>query len=226
MNARKLLWLLACSLGLAACASSAAPLPVVTENVPLIQPSPETRETDAGAPVTNTPLTPEEQVRDKATAAVQALRDQDMLALAALVHPEAGLRFSPYSYILQTHLTFLPSQLPSLWEDPRVYTWGSYDGSGEPIELTFRGYFSRFVYDRDFANAERSSLNKIIQQGNTLVNILDFYPGAMFVEYNFSQGVDPASLSKEMEWKSLRLVFLPLGTEWYLVAIAHDQWTI
>jgi hypothetical protein len=175
---------------------------------------------------TPTPLPPREQVEQNAHLVITALRDKDMVALARLVHPELGLRFSPYANVQSTHLMFVASQVSVLMDDPRDFQWGHYDGSGEPIKLSFAEYYEKFIYDRDFAAAERVMMNEIIQQGNTIINIETFYPGAMFVEYNFPTGPDPNSISAEMEWKSLRLVFLPLGAYWYLVGIVHDQWTI
>lgn len=160
---------------------------------------------------------------ETAEVLIQALAEKDLARVANFVHPEMGLRFSPYATILEDHLVFMPEDLPGLLDSDQVYTWGAYDGSGEPIELTFAAYYDEFVYSADFANPETVALNMRIGQGNTLNNIQEFYPGSYFVEYHFS-GFEEQY--EGMDWQSLRLVFVAEGGIPYLVAIVHDQWTI
>lgn len=164
-----------------------------------------------------------EQVGPYADQAITALRNQDMQRLAQLVHPQWGVRFSPYSYVLEEHLVFTPEQLAGLLQDPTIYQWGNYDGSGEPILLTFSEYFDRFVYRMDFANAPQISFNQRLGFGNTIDNSREFYPGAVVVEYYFP-GQDPQYGG--MDWHSLRLVFRSEGELWYLVGVISDEWTI
>jgi hypothetical protein len=163
------------------------------------------------------------QVASLAAQAVEALKNQDLDSLAALVHPVYGLRFSPYGFVQNEHRVFPADQVKTLLDDPSSYTWGSYDGSGEPINLTFSDYFNRFVWSRDFSQAQRVSFDQRLGSGNTLDNSHEFYPGAVVVEYHIP-GQDPAYGG--MDWQSLRLVFQPDGLGWRLVGIIHDEWTI
>lgn len=163
------------------------------------------------------------QVAPLAAQAIQALKDGDMNSLAALVHPTYGLRFSPYGYVQSEHRVFPSDQLKTLLDDPSTYTWGSYDGSGEPIALTFSDYFQRFVWSQDFSQAAQVSFDQRLGMGNTIENSHEFYPGAVVVEYH-NPGQDPAFGG--MDWQSLRLVFQPDATGWKLVGIIHDEWTI
>lgn len=158
-----------------------------------------------------------------AARAIMALRDRDMETLAALAHPEQGIRFSPYTYVTDEHLVFSAAEIPGLLSDPAVYLWGTFDGSGAPIEYTFLDYYGRFVYDVDFAQPEIVGFDETVGRGNTLNNIAEYYPGALTVEYHFS-GFDPQYGG--MDWKSLRLVLSKVGTTWVLVGIVHDEWTI
>lgn len=167
-------------------------------------------------------LTTQDIVIARAKEAVQALRNRDMEKLASLVHPKKGVRFSPYAFVRDSDLVFMPDQLIGILSDPTKYTWGFYDGSGLPIEMTFQEYYERFVYDQDYANAERTGYDERIGQGNTIDNALTYYSGGHMVEYHFS-GFDPAFGG--MDWRSLRLVFQEEGSEWYLVGIIHDEWT-
>jgi hypothetical protein len=168
-------------------------------------------------------LPPEEVVPDLANQAVLALKNRDMRALAALAHPVAGLRFTPYAYVQPSDVVFPAHRLPGVFEDLAVYHWGAYDGSGEPIDLTFAQYYEAFVYDQDFAQAEEVSYNQRLGTGNSIDNSQEFYPGAFVVEYYFS-GFDPQYAG--MDWRSLRLVFQQQEDTWYLVGIIHDEWTI
>jgi hypothetical protein len=166
----------------------------------------------------------------QAAQAILALRDHDMPALAGLVHPVKGVTFSPYTYVHplqgqpgEADLVFSRDQLQGLWDDPTVYHWGAYDGSGLPIDLTFQEYYAEFVYDVDFAQPEQIGFGEVIGQGNTINNIADVWPNAVTVEYHFS-GFDPQYAG--MDWRSLRLVFEQADGVWALVGIVHDQWTI
>lgn len=156
---------------------------------------------------------------------VMALIDaQDFTTLQNWVHPDDGVRFSPYSYVnTQTDLVFGSQSFPTLLNDPTVLTWGSFDGSGDPIEFNFSDYYNRFIYDQDFLNPEIIGINSIVGIGNTLVNINDVYPAGEFVEFHFS-GFDPQY--EGMDWRSLILVFEEVGTEWKLIGIVHNEWTI
>lgn len=153
-----------------------------------------------------------------------ALKNKDMQALSSYVHPTKGLLFSPYGYIVtDTAQVFTGQQVAGLSTDSTLYHWGEFDGTGDPMEMTFADYYERFVYDQDYANAEQTSINERLGQGNTIDNILDVFPGATTVEYHFS-GFDPQY--EGMDWRSLRIVLEEENGQWYIVAIVHDEWTI
>ncbi|MDB4866701.1 MAG: hypothetical protein JWR03_1034 [Cohnella sp.] len=166
---------------------------------------------------------PESKLKQAASDIVDILRDRDLKRLAETVDPDKGLRFSPYSNIdAKSGQVFKAGGLPT-FKDATKLTWGSYDGRGEPIELTFRNYFEKFVYDQDFAGAPSISVNKLLGVGNMKFNGKKLYPNASFVEYHFP-GFDKKN--NGMDWESLVLVLVPSGNDWKLCAIVHNQWTI
>jgi hypothetical protein len=173
------------------------------------------------APIDTT--APQETASMAAGEVMQALQQRDMEALSTLIHPTSGVRFSPYAFVQDSDLVFMAEQIVVLLTDPTVYTWGVQDGTGFPIEMTFEEYFGRFVYDQDYVNAEQIGTNERIGIGNTIDNSLEYYSGATVVEYHFS-GFD--SELAGMDWRSLRLVLRQEGSEWYLIGIIHDEWTI
>jgi hypothetical protein len=159
-----------------------------------------------------------------AVAVVELIDDADFDAVADYVHPVDGVRFSPYGYVdTDNHLVFSDNDLAGIMQSSQQYTWGAFDGTGDPIDKTFAEYYDRFIYDQEFANPELIGNNTIIGTGNTLINLDDVYPDASFVEFHFS-GFDPQY--DGMDWRSLRLVFEEDDGDWYLVAIVHDEWTI
>lgn len=174
---------------------------------------------------TTTPqVTTAPSLEEQAQSVLIALKNNDGAALAELVHPTKGVRFSPYGYIsTSTDVVIQAIGLKDIYQSSKKEVWGSFDGSGEPISMTFKDYSKKFVYDVDFLTAPQRATNKVLGQGNTLVNMDAAYPGAAFVEYYFP-GFDPQY--NGMDWRSLRLVFVQEGSAWYLVGIAHDQWTI
>lgn len=166
----------------------------------------------------------EEKLRKLGENTLKALRDRDMEWLSSIVHPDKKLRFSPYTFVdADKTLAFSADEIKTLMNSDKAYTWGSYDGSGEPIRLTFKEYMNVFVYDQDFLNAEEVGYNRYIGQGNTLNNIFDVYPDGKLLEYHFS-GFNPEYAG--MDWESLKLIFEEKDGAWYLVCIVHDQWTI
>lgn len=156
--------------------------------------------------------------------AFDAIKNNDMSRLAKLVHPDKGVRFSPYAYVQAKSdgdVVLTRQQLPIALTDKTIHLWGVFDGSGEPINLTFADYYNRFVADHDWVNAPQVGYNKIVKQGNMVINLRDVYPHAVYVEAHYPGSDQYAG----MDWSSLRLVFEAKGGKWYLVGIIHDQWT-
>lgn len=163
-------------------------------------------------------------IESRANDAILALKNKDANKLATLVHPDKGVRFSPYAYVnIEKDLIFTSPQIHGIFADKTKYHWGQYDRSGETIELTFEEYYKRFIYDQDFANAEKVSYNRVIGRSNTTNNSFEVYSDSIIVEYHFS-GFDPQY--NGMDWRSLRLVFEKEDGVWYLVGISHDEWAI
>lgn len=155
---------------------------------------------------------------------MELIKEKDMEGLSEYVHPTKGLRFSPYVYVeLEKDQVFTKEEVAKLDENNEVYTWGNYDGSGEPIDLNFNDYYNRFVYDKDFANPHIIGNNTVIGQGNTINNIQEAYAGGHFIEFHFT-GFEEGY--EGMDWRSLILVFEQHEGQWYLVGIAHNEWTI
>jgi hypothetical protein len=194
-------------------AATAAPSPEATEPPPVAE--------DPGPPEEGTPPT----ALEAATTVMRALKSGNMETLAAWVHRDRGVRFSPYAYV-QTERDIVLSQdeLTGAMKDPLKRNWGESAGSGESMELTFADYYKQYVYDEDFAGKAEVTVNQSQGQGTTVNNINEVYPKEThdFVDY-YIKGIDPSA--EGMDWRSLRLVFEKNGQDHILVGIIHDQWT-
>jgi hypothetical protein len=153
-----------------------------------------------------------------------SIKNKDYKTFAGFIHPTLGGWFSPYGYAdTLNDLKFTADKFLDAINKQTVFNWGGYDGSGDTILLTIIQYFGQFVYTADFLNAEKTGVNKIINQGNTIVNLQEIYKGCDFSESYFS-GFDKKY--DGMDWCSLRLVFKKHKSKYYLIGIMHDQWTI
>ncbi|MEK4877632.1 MULTISPECIES: hypothetical protein [Paenibacillus] len=164
-------------------------------------------------------------VEEAASTVMNSIRNKDMQQLAAWVHQEKGLRFSPYAYVdTKNDLVFTREEVEGLMKDSTKRVWRTFAGSGDLIELTFADYYKRFVYDADFIQKAEITVNKGLGQGTTINNLNEVYPKEQydFVEYHIA-GIDPSV--EGMDWRSLRLVFEKIGEDHALVGIIHDQWT-
>ncbi|MET3695867.1 hypothetical protein SAMN05877753_102604 [Bacillus oleivorans] len=166
---------------------------------------------------------PESSVQELAQEIIQALANKDTAILAQHVHPVKGLLFSPYVYIQDDALVFTQDEVTMLLAASDTYLWGTFDGSGEPMEMTAKEYYSRFVYDHDYVQAHEMNIDSILQRGNSINNIKEKFPDSTVVEFHI-KGTEQYG---GMDWRSLNLVFEQAEDgALKLVAIIHDEWTI
>jgi hypothetical protein len=152
-----------------------------------------------------------------------ALKGMDFERIDGLIHPDLCLRISPYPYLADNSQSLCPGEFQSLMNSDELYTWGNYDGTGEPIQMSLSEYFRVFIYDSDYIQAPIMGLNVEVSSGNSINNIPELFPDGKMIEYHFP-GFDPKYSG--MDWRSLRLVFVNVGGNWYLGAIIHGEWTI
>ncbi len=161
------------------------------------------------------------ELTEYARGVLQYLKDRDYASLANMVHPEYGVVFSPYPTVtLSSANCFLPNEVAKFGGDSQRYTWGLYDGSGLPIEMTVEEYFERFVMDVDFTQSRDYSIDEVYRSGNALENVKEVFPNARFVDF-YIPGED-----MDINWRSLKLVFESHDGKLYLTAVIHGENTI
>lgn len=160
----------------------------------------------------------------------KALNSKDYAALADLVHPEKGVRFSINgSIVLETDVVLSQTDFKSKAIGGKSVTWGVEDGSAAPMVMTVSTFMDRF--NKDFENPVRSGYNERVtgfgikeppQKG---VKILEggesIYAGSEFVEYYFE-----GSSGQEFDWNSFVLIFEMYQGKYYLVGVLHNYWLI
>ena len=154
---------------------------------------------------------------------LESLENDQYGQLIPIIHPELCLRFSPYQYLNSDNRIICPSEFDSYTNSTEPFAWGQYDGTGKPIDLPFIEYHQQFVYDQDYLKPSIVGYNVEVSYGNSLNNIQEIFPDGIMIEYYFP-GIDPRYGG--MDWRSLRLVFVPENDQWYLTAIIHGEWTI
>lgn len=144
------------------------------------------------------------------------LKNKDYKSFVSYFYPDLGVRFSPYAYIDTVNDVRLSAvEFLKAINSKKKFTWGEADGTGDPIRLTIPEYFKG---DADFLNAKKTAVNKMIGVGNSINNLEEVYPDALYTE-SYNPGIH------EMAWSSLRLVFKKEADKFYLIGIVHDQWT-
>ena len=163
-------------------------------------------------------------IKKRAEKVIQAIASKDFETLSEYVHPEKGVRFTPYTYVsIKNDIVFAKEKVDDFFQDDNIYLWGNYDGSGEPIRLNPSGYYQEFIYSKDFKQAEEVGYNEVLSQGNMLENQFEVYKNPIIVEYYLPGEEEKYS---GLDWQSLRLVFEYYEGEWMLTGLIHNEWTI
>lgn len=172
-----------------------------------------------------TPSEARAMVEAAARRALSALDARDMRELAAVAHPVRGVRFSPYAFLDPVgNVRLSATAVVSAMGDRTLRRWGTYDGSGDPIRLSFGDYYRRFIYDRPFAAMAKLTYNSAAAvRGTTHDNSRDLFPNAIVVDAFVAGG---APERQGTDYRILRLLFEQHRGTWFLTYVVHDQWTI
>ena len=160
---------------------------------------------------------------DFSNTVLDALDESKFIDFSNYFHPQKGCTFVPYTLIEEVEQNFNPNTFESALTEKSTLFWGFEDGSGDSLNLTIDSYFKRYVYDINFkAKSTEIHINKNLQFSNTQNNIKHFYPDAQFIEFYY----EGSNKYEGMDWSSLIFYIEKFEEKHYLVAIAHNQWTI
>ncbi len=154
---------------------------------------------------------------------LNALKNKDMNFIKDYVGAK-GVRFSHSTYVnVDRDVVLTKNEIANAFNSNKIYLWGVSDGKGENINLNFSDYYKKYIYDKDFLNADLIGNDVFIGTCNTINNAKQVYVNSKIIEYHF-KGFDPQVAG--IDWESLRLVFENQNNNWYLVGIIHAQWTV
>ena len=160
---------------------------------------------------------------DLANRLIDLLAENNLPEFFMNIHPNKGCTISPYTFIEKTSVNKTLEGYKSCLDTDKTLFWGDYDGSGEPIDMTIKDYFKTFVYDFNYkTESAEIHINKSLSHSNTLNNMSDIFPNADFIEFY----QDGSAEYEGMDWSSLLFYIEKYNNKYYLVAIAHNQWTI
>jgi hypothetical protein len=151
------------------------------------------------------------------------LQRQDFSWLAPFIHPELGVRISPYGFVnVESDQVFTREQVAAFGSNQEIYLWGMQAGSGMDISLTIAEYWPEYVTEETPAQDWGLLLNPSQKASNTIDNFAEVYPDGHYVEF-IQPGTETYGY---LDWQSLRLGFQQSGDgAYYLMAIIHDEWT-
>jgi len=156
--------------------------------------------------------------------ALRAFSAHDADALAALVHPTKGVRFTINAHVdVKADVVMQRAQIADFWTSAKIYRWGVQDATGDPIRSTPAAFSKSYLNDRDYVRDSVLTVNADRGSGTILSNIAEAYPGSSHVEFFIEPtmaGGQPGN-----DWAALRLVFERLDGKWYLVGVVHAAWT-
>ncbi|HBE79575.1 MAG TPA: hypothetical protein DDW65_17635 [Firmicutes bacterium] len=167
----------------------------------------------------------QEQLAGRERIVINLLQNGNLEQLVKYVHPKLGLHFSPFAFVdFKKDQAFSRKRLAEFFNDHHQYTWGYNEENGLPIRLTTADYYRTFVWDRAYADTSEISYSQNGDKEFTTSNCFEVYPQAIIVEFRVSEFA--AKGNPDTNWRSIRLVFVECGKNWYLVNIIHDQWTL
>lgn len=148
----------------------------------------------------------------------QAIANRDGAALAALVHPERGLRLRQGWW--NEEIQIPAAEVAGLFTDQAVYDWGIADGSGLPIRGTF-GDVLLPLLDKDLVPAGASAYAEILAGPTAgLVVLPEGYEAVPYASFF------RATPSSEFDWGTWVVGVERWGGHYYLSYLVHYAYEI
>ncbi len=164
----------------------------------------------------------EANLLSNAKTIVQLIKDGNFSEIAKYVSPAGGLGISSNGFIEKNDINFPKEKVAGLWTDQTKYKFPSYADEEDVTKITFREFYKSDIYDKDFITAKDVSLNKVMRGPTPSMpfNINETYAKGAFVDFYI-----PAPKEMELDWATLRLIFVNENGNWWLRHLVHDNWT-
>jgi len=165
------------------------------------------------------PSDAKEKIATRAREILPILKGRNYESLSSFISPDKGLTFRPF--VLGGALQFSAVEVREFATDSKKYNWGIDPDVERYFVMTPTEYFAEFVYERDFVNATNVAYMKEYTGLGAIAarSLVSMYPEGIIVWFYFPN-------TKEGFGKGLGLVFEKQDDTWYLVALAHDEWSM
>lgn len=158
-----------------------------------------------------------------AKAVLIALKSKDYVALENLTSSD-GLSWNEYPSLDFSKSDISKPEISDIPTNSNIYMFGYTDGEGKPIKLTIEEYLYRWIYNKDYINANEVAINKILDGGSNVLNTIIKDSGNRTVVAFHFKGFD--SKYEGMDWTTIYLVFDLENGEYKLRGVAKSNWTI
>ncbi len=152
-----------------------------------------------------------------AVAAIDAISDRNITALAQHIHPDRGVVLSDLPHFARGFPHFdRASLIEASSKSSNRYLWGYTPGRGKPIRKSLLNYFDDLMPSFiGFDRVEKSS------------DLRGFEVGAFsrIIGYRFLW-LEPYAHNKQHNWHGILVLLTPYQGAWYVVGILRDYWTI
>ncbi len=150
---------------------------------------------------------------------INAIKDSNWKELAALTHPEKGVRFSTKSHIdIKKDQVVKADNLHKAFYSPLKRIWGINRNSKEEIALTFADFTAEFLHQFKFWKSTNIKYNELTDSIKHPNNVEKIYPHAIIAEFKVTD-LDPKVHG--ISASTLCLVFEEADFEWRLVGIVR-----
>ena len=160
--------------------------------------------------------------RTFAKSVVELIAKKKWDEFSKLIHPNEGVKFAPNVYLEKTAVTLKSEQFLKLIKNKKKKSWGEYEVTGDPIHLTFNGYYKEFLYKRPYATVKAGKLNdgqRSLGLGN---NILDVFPGEDVITVEF---YIPSSDLILPNFGGLNVILKKDETQLYVIGLVNSYWS-
>lgn len=162
------------------------------------------------------PVEAEQIIKETAALTVRALKFKNFVLLRQVIHPNFGVRISPYAYVMSSDVILTSDKIENYYNENREIVWG-YDINMQSLSMNFRDYYSRFIYSNDYLLSEKITYNQPTNNSGIIDNSLSYYPNAITVEYQVNSHRHADKDSKNY----YRLIFEEYDDVWYLSGIIN-----
>lgn len=174
----------------------------------------------AGARPEKSQRAPPLSLRATADLALGSLATKNVVRLARFVHPRRGVRFSVYGQPNPRDVRLSAAAIRGAMASQASRVWGTFDGSGEPMRLTFQK-FADFLYACDYVNEGAVRVNP-----SSRADGVEEAPASKTAKRSVEVVEYSCPTDDTRMWSSLRFELEKAQGRWLLVAIVHDGWTI